>query len=319
MRGVVGVGARHDRTAAPRTSPWRPTTSSSRFATASGAATRRAPASSRSCWRSSTRSKTRCAALGVVVWPMVEFEADDALASGAALAARDPRVEHVVICTPDKDLGAVRPRHARRAVGPPHATRRATRPASSPSSACRRRRFPTTSRSWATPPTAIPGLRGWGAEVDGRGPRASSGISRPFRRTRATWRVNATSAATPGRDARARARAGVPLPGPRDAAHRHPALRVGRRARVARADAGVRAVRAAARQGGRRDALLALQRLLILAALMQDEMRHGASLILDERDLGVDGLEKDTSSPTPERPRASPGRCLRHEAVRLPG
>ena len=43
-------------------------------------------------------------ALGVVVWPMVEFEADDALAAGAALAAQDSRVERVVICTPDKDL-----------------------------------------------------------------------------------------------------------------------------------------------------------------------------------------------------------------------
>jgi 5'-3' exonuclease len=43
-------------------------------------------------------------AAGVTVWPMVEFEADDALASGAALAARDPRVDRVVICTPDKDL-----------------------------------------------------------------------------------------------------------------------------------------------------------------------------------------------------------------------
>jgi 5'-3' exonuclease len=41
---------------------------------------------------------------GVVVWPMVEFEADDALAAGAASAARDPRVDHVIICTPDKDL-----------------------------------------------------------------------------------------------------------------------------------------------------------------------------------------------------------------------
>src|SRR5919199_1049440 len=44
------------------------------------------------------------AALGVAVWPMVEFEADDALASAAAIAARDPRVDRVVICTPDKDL-----------------------------------------------------------------------------------------------------------------------------------------------------------------------------------------------------------------------
>lgn len=41
---------------------------------------------------------------GIVVWPMVEFEADDALAAGAALAAADPRVERVFICTPDKDL-----------------------------------------------------------------------------------------------------------------------------------------------------------------------------------------------------------------------
>jgi 5'-3' exonuclease len=43
-------------------------------------------------------------ALGVVVWPMVEFEADDALAAAAAVAAADARVEQVVICTPDKDL-----------------------------------------------------------------------------------------------------------------------------------------------------------------------------------------------------------------------
>jgi 5'-3' exonuclease len=44
-------------------------------------------------------------AAGVVVWPMVEFEADDALAAGAEAAARDARVERVIICTPDKDLG----------------------------------------------------------------------------------------------------------------------------------------------------------------------------------------------------------------------
>jgi 5'-3' exonuclease len=43
-------------------------------------------------------------ALGLVVWPMVEFEADDALAAGAALADADPRVTQVLICTPDKDL-----------------------------------------------------------------------------------------------------------------------------------------------------------------------------------------------------------------------
>src|SRR5213595_3216201 len=43
-------------------------------------------------------------AAGVVVWPMVEFEADDALAAAAVAAAGDPRVERVIICTPDKDL-----------------------------------------------------------------------------------------------------------------------------------------------------------------------------------------------------------------------
>lgn len=41
---------------------------------------------------------------GITVWPMVEFEADDALAAAAALAAADPRVERVIIATPDKDL-----------------------------------------------------------------------------------------------------------------------------------------------------------------------------------------------------------------------
>src|SRR5271157_5998280 len=43
-------------------------------------------------------------AAGIVVWPMVEFEADDALAAAAVAAARDARVERAVICTPDKDL-----------------------------------------------------------------------------------------------------------------------------------------------------------------------------------------------------------------------
>ncbi len=43
-------------------------------------------------------------AVGIVVWPMVEYEADDALAAGAAMALADTRVERVLICTPDKDL-----------------------------------------------------------------------------------------------------------------------------------------------------------------------------------------------------------------------
>src|SRR5438876_9025049 len=44
------------------------------------------------------------AAMGVVVWPMVDYEADDALASAAGKAAKDDRVKQVLICTPDKDL-----------------------------------------------------------------------------------------------------------------------------------------------------------------------------------------------------------------------
>jgi len=43
-------------------------------------------------------------ALGITVWPMIEFEADDALAAAAEASARDPRVDRVIICTPDKDL-----------------------------------------------------------------------------------------------------------------------------------------------------------------------------------------------------------------------
>lgn len=43
-------------------------------------------------------------ALGMVVWPMVEYEADDALAAAAMTASRDIRVKRVILCTPDKDL-----------------------------------------------------------------------------------------------------------------------------------------------------------------------------------------------------------------------
>lgn len=47
------------------------------------------------------------AALGVVCWPMVELEADDALATAAARFAQDPRVDRILVCTPDKDLAQV--------------------------------------------------------------------------------------------------------------------------------------------------------------------------------------------------------------------
>jgi 5'-3' exonuclease len=47
------------------------------------------------------------AALGLTVWAMVEDEADDALGTAARVAAADDRVEEVLVCTPDKDLGQV--------------------------------------------------------------------------------------------------------------------------------------------------------------------------------------------------------------------
>jgi 5'-3' exonuclease len=56
-------------------------------------------------WSQAWPLETALKALGVVVWPMVEVEADDALASGAAVADADPEVDQVIICTPDKDLG----------------------------------------------------------------------------------------------------------------------------------------------------------------------------------------------------------------------
>ena len=43
-------------------------------------------------------------ALGLVLWPMVEFEADDAIAAAAGRFAADPAVERILICTPDKDM-----------------------------------------------------------------------------------------------------------------------------------------------------------------------------------------------------------------------
>lgn len=58
----------------------------------------------RALWAQFRPLEDALTAMGVVTWPMVELEADDGLASGAWLAARDPRVQKVSIWTPDKDL-----------------------------------------------------------------------------------------------------------------------------------------------------------------------------------------------------------------------
>ena len=102
-------------------------------------------------------------ALGLVLWPMVEFEADDAIAASCVRFAADPAVEQVLICTPDKDMAQlVRGSHVVLLD--------------------RRRRItydePAVMEKWGVPPTAIPdwlalvgdssdgypGLPGWGAK-----------------------------------------------------------------------------------------------------------------------------------------------------------
>src|ERR1051325_5258208 len=58
----------------------------------------------RALWRQFHPTEEGLIAMGVAVWPMIELEADDALASAAHLAVSDPRVLKVCIWTPDKDL-----------------------------------------------------------------------------------------------------------------------------------------------------------------------------------------------------------------------
>ena len=99
------------------------------------------------------------AAAGFVVFAMVEYEADDAMASAAAIAADDESVDQVLICTPDKDLGQCvggrSRRAARSAQGRGHRRRRCDREVRRAAAS----RSRTTSRSSATAPTASPGCR----------------------------------------------------------------------------------------------------------------------------------------------------------------
>jgi 5'-3' exonuclease len=102
-------------------------------------------------------------ALGLVVWPMVEFEADDAIAAACARFSADPAVDQVLVCTPDKDMAQL-VRDERVVL------------------LDRRRRITydeaAVMEKWGVPPTAIPdwlalvgdssdgypGLPGWGAK-----------------------------------------------------------------------------------------------------------------------------------------------------------
>ena len=134
------------------------------------------------------------AAAGITVWPMVEFEADDALAAAAAAAERDARVERVIICTPDKDLGqCVR---GDRVVQLNRRTRTTLNEAA-------------IIQKFGVPPESIPdylalvgdsadgypGLPGWGA-------KSTAAVLAKFRHIEAIpesaseWKVNATSASS---------------------------------------------------------------------------------------------------------------------------
>ena len=132
--------------------------------------------------------------LGVVVWPMVEFEADDALASGAALAERDARVERVVICTPDKDLGqSVRGTRVVQLDRRRNLTRDEAGVVSkfgvAPAS------IPDYLALVGDAADGYPGLKGWG-------PKSSAAVLSKFGHLEAipddwrTWKVNAANAAT---------------------------------------------------------------------------------------------------------------------------
>ena len=162
-------------------------------------------------------------ALGVVVWPMVEFEADDALAAAATKAAKDKSVEQVVICTPDKDLAqCVR---GSRVVQLNRRTRAVLDEAA-------------VTTKFGVPPSSIPdylalvgdaadgypGLQGVGCQVRCRRagsirparsyPRRLEGVARQRREPRAT-----------GRNAGPRSEAGTSVSRPRDAPDRRPGLR----------------------------------------------------------------------------------------------
>ena len=116
-------------------------------------------------------------ALGVVVWPMVEEEADDALAAAARIAAEDAAVRAGVDLHAGQGSRAVRARDPGRAVASPRRTRSWTRPGWWRSSACRPASIPDYLALVGDAADGYPGLPGLGREVGGRG----AGEVRPHR------------------------------------------------------------------------------------------------------------------------------------------
>jgi len=133
-------------------------------------------------------------AAGIVVWPMVEFEADDALAAAAVAAARDAMVERVVICTPDKDLA--------QCVRGTHVVQLNRRTGVTLDEAGVAQKFGVLPRSISDYLALVgdaadgyPGLRGWGA-------KSSAAVLAKFLHLESVpkdwreWHVNVTGAST---------------------------------------------------------------------------------------------------------------------------
>jgi len=115
-------------------------------------------------------------ALGVTVWATVDVEADDALAAAATVAEADPRVEQVVICTPDKDLAQAVVGERVVQLDRRNGTVRA-RPGWWRASACPRRRSPT-GWPWSAQRDGFP-APGLGGEVGGGCSPATASRSDP--------------------------------------------------------------------------------------------------------------------------------------------
>jgi 5'-3' exonuclease len=133
------------------------------------------------------------AALGVAVWPMIEFEADDALAAAAARAADDSAVDRVIICTPDKDLAqCVRGTRVVQLNRRTNVTRNEAGVVAkfgvSPES------IPDYLALVGDAADGYPGLPGWGA-------KSSAAVLAKYRRLEAIpedWRTWSVNAASPG-------------------------------------------------------------------------------------------------------------------------
>ena len=133
------------------------------------------------------------AAMGLAVWPMVEFEADDALAAAADRWAEAPGVDRIVDLHTGQGPGPVRPRRPCRDRVTGAAPSPTTRPAWRLAGECGRPRSPTTSHSSAIPPTASRDCRA-GAPSPRRPSSRSSGSIEAIPANPGEWHVNVRSA-----------------------------------------------------------------------------------------------------------------------------